>query len=174
MRVFWNQLSLRLRLFLSFGVLFAAMTVLILLLQSSFYAKSRVERLLEHEMPLQLQHLGAQVALQLAPSLQISRGLAANTFIQRWIQRGMPEADMAQLIEEMSVVSQQLNATSVFLATNDGNQRTYYHFKQGEFNQRPMRRANDEDAWYFNYLASGLTHDLNLDSNAFTGDQLLM
>ncbi len=37
-----------------------------------------------------------------------------------------------------------------------------------------MQRLNDEDDWYFNYLASGLPYELNLDSNAFTGDQLHM
>ena len=81
MRTFWNQLSLRLRLFLSFGVLFAVMTGLTLVLQSGFYAKSRVESLLEYELPAQLQHLGAEVALQLVPSLQVSRSLAANSFV---------------------------------------------------------------------------------------------
>ncbi len=106
------------------------MTTLILVLQSGFYAKSRVQNLLEQEMPSQLQHLGAEVALKLAPSLQVSRSLAANTFIQRWIQRGMPEADLPLLVEEMSVVSQQLNAASVFLAANDGDEIRYYHFKK--------------------------------------------
>lgn len=174
MRVFWNRLSLRLRLFLSFGVLFAVMTALTLILQSSFYAKSRVESLLKDELPSQLEHLGAQVALKLAPSLQVSRSLAANTFIQRWIQRGMPEADLPLLADEMAVVNTQLNAAAVFLAANDGTTIHYYHFKGGEFNHRPLRRGVAENAWYFNYLASQLPYELNLDSNAFTGEQLQM
>ena len=174
MRVFWNRLSLRLRLFLSFGVLFAVMTALTLILQSSFYAKSRVESLLKDELPSQLEHLGAQVALKLAPSLQVSRSLAANTFIQRWIQRGMPEADLPLLADEMAVVNTQLNAAAVFLAANDGTTIHYYHFKDGEFNHRPLRRGVAENAWYFNYLASQLPYELNLDSNAFTGEQLQM
>lgn len=174
MRVFWNQLSLRLRLFLSFGVLFAMMTGLTLVLQSSFYAQSRIESLLKDELPLQLEHLGAQVALKLAPSLQVSRSFAANTFIQRWIQRGMPEADLPLLADEMAVVNTQLNAAAVFLAANDGHSIQYFHFKDGEFNRRPMLRGAAENAWYFNYLSSQLPYELNLDSNAFTGEQLQM
>ena len=174
MRVFWNQLSLRLRLFLSFGVLFAVMTGLTLVLQSSFYAQSRIESLLKDELPLQLEHLGAQVALKLAPSLQVSRSFAANTFIQRWIQRGMPEADLPLLADEMAVVNTQLNAAAVFLAANDGHSIQYFHFKDGEFNRRPMLRGAAENAWYFNYLSSQLPYELNLDSNAFTGEQLQM
>ena len=174
MRTFWNRLSLRLRLFLSFGVLFAVMTALTLTLQSSFYAKSQVEKLLEQELPSQLENLGAQVALKLAPSLQVSRSLAANSFIQRWIQRGMPEADLPLLAEEMAVVNQQLGAAAVFLAANDGQKIVYHHLQNGQFNHREMLRTNDGDAWYFNYLASGLPYELNLDSNAFTGDQLQM
>lgn len=40
----------------------------------------------------------------------------------------MPEAGLPLLIEEMSAVSQQLNAASVFLVANDGGKVTYYHF----------------------------------------------
>ncbi len=174
MRNFWNRLSLRLRLFISFGVLFAVMTALTLVLQSSFYAKSRIESLLEHELPSQLEHLGAEVALQLAPSIQVSRSLAANSFIQRWIQRGMPESDLPLLADEMAVVYRQLNAAAVFLAANDGHDVFYHHYKNGEFNRRQMRQSEQQDAWYFNYLASGLPYELNLDSNQFTGDKLQM
>ncbi|MDY0248860.1 MAG: methyl-accepting chemotaxis protein [Pseudomonas sp.] len=174
MRAFWNRLSLRLRLFLSFGVLFSVMTALTLILQSSFYAKSQVENLLEHELPSQLEHLGAQVALKLAPSLQVSRSLAGNSFIQRWIQRGMPEADLPLLAAEMAVVDQQLNAAAVFLAANDGQTIYYQHYKNGDFNRRQMQRSDEQDAWYFNYLASNLPYELNLDSNTFSGDKLQM
>ena len=174
MRTFWNQLSLRLRLFLSFGVLFAVMTGLTLVLQSGFYAKSRVESLLEYELPAQLQHLGSEVALQLTPSLQVSRSLAANSFVQRWIRSGMSETELPLLVEEMVVISEQLNAGAVFLAGNDGSTINYYHFKNGEFNRRHILREDTQDAWYFNYLASKLPYELNLDTNAFTGTQLQM
>ena len=174
MRAFWNRLSLRLRLFLSFGVLFAVMTALTLILQSNFYAKSRVANLLEHELPSQLEHLGAQVALQLAPSIQVSRSFAANTFIQHWIQRGMPEAELPMLADEMAVILKQLNAAAVFLAANDGKKVVYHHLQDGKFNHRQMQRTHNDDVWYFNYLKSGLPYELNLDSNEFTGNVFQM
>ena len=115
MQLFWTKLSLRLRLFLSFGVIFTLMTILSLVVQSSLYKQSRIEGLIEHELPAQLAHLGAEVALELAPSLYLSRSLANNTFIERWIEKGMPETELASISNEMSLAFQQLNLASVFL-----------------------------------------------------------
>lgn len=110
MRNLWNRLSLRLRLFVSFGILLAVMMVFSLSLQSHFYTKSRVENLLQHELPTQLNHLGAQVALSLAPSLQISRSLAGNTYLESWIRQGMPESQLKRVQAEMAQVHKQLDA----------------------------------------------------------------
>ena len=174
MRTFWNQLSLRLRLFLSFSVLFALMTGLTLILQSSFYSKSRVTQLVEQELPAQLEHLGAQVALKLAPSLQVSRSLADNSFVQRWIQRGMPEAELPLLTEEMLKIDQQMGAMAVFLAANDGQKVVYHHYQDTKFDYREMQGTDEDDIWYFDYLTKKIPYELNLDINQFTQGQFLM
>ncbi|NLO54457.1 MAG: hypothetical protein GX105_08445 [Gammaproteobacteria bacterium] len=69
MRTLWNTFSLRLRLFLSFGVLFALMTGASLVLQSYFYSQERITRLVEQELPAQLEHLAAEIRVKLAPSI---------------------------------------------------------------------------------------------------------
>lgn len=174
MRSFWNRLSLRSRLYLSFSVLFALMTILTLTLQSSFYSQSRITQLVEKDLPAQLENLGAQVALKLAPSVQVSRSLADNSFVQRWIQNGMPEAELPLLKEEMLQINQQLGAMAVFLAANDGQRAIYHYFQNGQFDYREMQGSDEDDIWYFNYLSKKVPYELNLDINQFTQGKFLM
>ncbi len=170
MRFFWQRLSLRLRLFVSFGVLLAGTMLVSLSLQSGFYSQSRVEGLLQQELPTQLERLRAEIALRLAPSIQASRSLAASPFIERWIQAGMPEADLPLIEAEMSRVHALLNAGSVFLAASDGQQTVYHHYQNGALNHRQMSRDHPDDAWYFRYLATGAPYELNLDTDTFNAD----
>lgn len=104
MRTIWNKFSLRLRLFLSFGVLLALMITLSLVLQSTFYAQNRVTRLLEQDMPTQLQQLSAEVTLKLAPSIEAAQSLATNTYIKNGVKNGMPASELPLLQEQMAVV----------------------------------------------------------------------
>ena len=170
MRSFWQRLSLRLRLFVSFGVLLAGTMIASLSLQSGFYSQSRVEGLLQQELPTQLERLRAEIALRLAPSIQASRSLAASTFIERWIQAGMPEADLPRIEAEMSRVHALLNADSVFLAASDGRQTVYHHYQNGTLNHRQMSRDHPDDVWYFNYLETGAPYELNLNTDTFNAN----
>lgn len=174
MRTLWTQLSLRLRLFLAFALLLGLMNFFLLALQSHFYTASRTQSLLEQELPAQLHHLGDQVALRLAPSIQVSRNLAANTYIETWVRQGMPEAGLDEVQREMSRVFEQLDAGIVFIAANDGERIFYHHYQNGQLNRRQMFRQSSDDGWYFRYLNSGAPYELNLDSNEFSGERLQM
>ena len=114
MRTIWNKFSLRLRLFLSFGVLLALMITLSLVLQSTFYAQNRVTRLLEQDMPTQLQQLSAEVTLKLAPSIEAAQSLATNTSIKNWVKNGMPASELPLLQEQMAVVAQDTHRCGIF------------------------------------------------------------
>lgn len=173
MLLFWKKLSLRLRLFLSFGVLFGLMTVLTLVIQTSLYTKSRVEGLIQQELPAHLAHLGTEVALELAPSIYLSRGLANNPLIVRWVEEGRPDAELAKVSNEMAKTFQDLSYASVFFVVNDGEEISYYYFSN-TLNTTKLTKANADDAWYFDYLASLKPYELNLDSNKFTGKELQM
>ncbi len=173
MQLFWKKLSLRLRLFLSFSVLFALMAALSLTVQSGLYKQSRIESLIKHELPAQLAHLGAEVALELAPSLYLSRSLANNTFIERWIEKGMPEAELAGVSNEMAMVFQQLSLASVFFVANDDQRIVYHHFSGAIRKAEILEKSNDY-TWYFDYLYSLKPYELHLDSNDFTDNKLQM
>ncbi|WP_114416596.1 methyl-accepting chemotaxis protein [Marinospirillum perlucidum] len=174
MRRIWNQLPLRSRLFASFGLLLALVLVVSLTLQSSFYTSSRLQSLTQEELPSRLEHLGSQVALRLAPSIQLSRSLAANTFINDWIQRGMPAEELDAIEREMARLHTQLGANTVFVAGNSGETVHYLHYGNEGIKQRDLDPRLAEDSWYFNYLKSNKPYELNLDINDFSGQNLIM
>jgi len=174
MRSFWKHLPLRLRLFASFGALLAVILVFSLTLQSSFYTSSRVLSLTEEELPSRLEHLGDQVALRLAPSIQLSRALAANTFVVDWIQRGMPEEDYPKIQREMASVDRQLNANTVFVVGNTGEEIRYMHFANGRLQTRVIEQQRNSDSWYFNFADSESDYELNMDVNDLSGENFLM
>jgi len=171
---FWKHLPLRSRLFASFGVLLAALLVFSLTLQSSFHTSSRVTSLLEEELPNRLEHLGSEVALRLAPSIQLSRALASNTFIVDWIDRGMPEEEYPKVQREMAMVDRHLNANTVFVVGNTGEEIRYMHFADGVLQSRVIQEDQASDSWYYNYVRSGVTYELNLDINDLSGEEFLM
>jgi methyl-accepting chemotaxis protein len=174
MPLLWKHLPLRSRLFVSFGVLLAVILAFSLILQSSFHTSSRVTSLIEEELPSRLEHLGSEVALRLSPSLEMSRNLASNTYIERWIRDGMPEEGLDDVKKEMARVNDLLDAGIIFIAGNDGGSAYYHHFQKGQLNRREMQRDSSDDAWYFRFLKSGMPYELNLDSNEFSGEQLQM
>ncbi|WP_404418766.1 methyl-accepting chemotaxis protein [Marinospirillum sp.] len=170
----WKHLPLRSRLFVSFGVLLAVILAFSLILQSSFHTSSRVTSLIEEELPSRLEHLGSEVALRLSPSLEMSRNLASNTYIERWVRDGMPEEGLDDVKKEMARVNDLLDAGIVFIAGNDGDTAYYHHYQKGQLNRRVMERDSNDDAWYFRFLKSNAPYELNLDSNEFSGEQLQM
>lgn len=173
MQVLWKKLSLRSRLFISFSVLFSIMTVISLLVQSSLYTQSRMQRLIEDELPIQLAHLGTEVALALESSMSFSSSLANNIHLERWIEKGMPQEELAMVRDEMSQIRQQLGAASVFFMANDGQTLAYYHFSDS-LKHTLVTSTSIEHRWYFEYLKSLKPYELNLDSNTFIGQELQM
>ncbi|MDD2223565.1 MAG: methyl-accepting chemotaxis protein, partial [Pseudomonas sp.] len=165
MRTLWNTFSLRLRLFLSFGVLFALMTGASLVLQSYFYSQERITRLVEQELPAQLEHLAAEIRVKLAPSIQASQSLASNTFILSWIKEGMPDSQFPLIREQIAVVGQQLDIEEVFLVANDSQRAVYYDYKDRTLQQHNLSTSAEQDAWYFNYIKRGQAYELERHSN---------
>ncbi len=171
----WNRLSLSLRLFVAFGATLTIITVVLISLQSNFYLREKTDSITRQELPLQLERLGAEISLLLSPSLQLSKSLASSNFIHHWIRSGMPEDGLPQITQEMAQVNAHLpTALNVFIAANDGERTLYHHYQNGTLNRHPMDPADPDDSWYFNYLKSQQPYELNLDSNDYSGEQLLM
>lgn len=133
--------------------------------------QSRVERLLEQDMPAQLEQLAVDVRLRLMPSIKASENLANNSYIGRWVEQGMSVSELPLLREQMLVVHQQLDADAVFLATNDGERVVYHYYDHEGLKRRELSPTTEQDSWYFKTSNSALPYELTQISNSFTGNE---
>ena len=171
---FWNRLPLRIRLFSATALILATVLVLVVVLQSNLSAKDRLIRLQEEELPTALNGMAAAIQGRLNLALAGSDALANNTFVLDWIRNGAPEDRLDAMGKAMAETQSALDASAVFMSIRVGDELRILFYEQGRFNVRVMSSTNPDDAWYFDYVRSGQPYELNLDTNAFSGDKLLM
>lgn len=170
----WHRLGMRTRLFIATALLLAVLVLLVVVLQSTLNGRDRLSRLQHDELPTALSAIAAQVQARLNTAITGSEALARNPFILDWIAAGAPAEQLPQMQAALAQVQESLQATAVFMATNDGREIRYHHYEDGKLNWRRMSADNPDDAWYFSYLNGGRSFELNLDTNAFSDEQLLM
>ncbi|AEY00377.1 methyl-accepting chemotaxis sensory transducer [Oceanimonas sp. GK1] len=170
----WHRLSMRTRLFTATALLLAVLILLVVILQSSFNSRDRLSRLQSDELPTALAAIAAQIQSRLNIAITGSQALVNNPFILDWINAGTPADGLPQMEAAMAQTLDALQASAVFMATNSGGEVRYHHYEDGKLHWRTMSAGNADDNWYFDYLKSRQPFELNLDTNAFSDEQLLM
>lgn len=167
-----NKLSLPTRLFSGAAVIFVISLVLIILLQSYLAELDSLERLEKHELPTDLGYVVSRIQAELNTALAGSEALAKNPALADWAARGTPENELDQVTALMAQTQASIGASGVFLAANTDQNTQYLHYENNQLNSRTMSRSNSDDAWFFNYLNGNQPYELNLDTNAFGGNQI--
>ncbi|GGX40407.1 methyl-accepting chemotaxis protein [Saccharospirillum salsuginis] len=171
---FWNRLALRTRLFAATSLILATVLILVVVLQSNLSARDRLTRLQTEELPTALNGMAASIQGRLNLALAGSGALANNTFIADWIRAGAPEGRLDEIGDAMAQTQSSLEASAVFMSIRVGDELRILFYEDGSLNARVMSRDNPDDAWYFQFVERSQSYELNLDTNAFSGDQLLM
>jgi len=169
--MFWNRLSLPTRLFIGSAFIFLSALILVIFLQSYLAEQDQLERLEKHELPTALNAIVNGIQADLNTALAGSNALAQNPFLLNWVERGAPTDELDTLTELMAQIQDSIGALGVFVASNNQEAR-YHHYENNQLNWRTMSNTNPDDAWFFNYLKSNQPYELNLDTNAFSGNLL--
>lgn len=171
MRNFWLRLSLALRLFIVFGIFMVLITLLSISFQARFYTNARIDNLTNHEIPLQLGKLAAEISLQIDPSIQASHILANDPDVHAWLQQAESQEKTAALSRKAEAIIAGVGVDRLFLASNTAADQNYYQYHEGKLVQRWLRQDNPDDGWYFGFVGSGMQYDVHLDTNAFSGTE---
>lgn len=171
---YWNRLALRTRLFVATSLILAAVMVLVVILQSNLSARDRLDRLQTEELPTALNGMASAIQGRLNLALAGSGALANNTFIIDWIRDGAPEDRLDAMGDAMAQTMTSLDASAVFMSIRVGDELTILFYENGNLNARTMSADNPDDAWYFQFVDKDQPYELNLDTNAFSGNALLM
>lgn len=174
MNLQWKSLPLRRRLFIAFGSVLALAMLLALGLQSRAHSESRIESLLEQELPTQLEKLASQLSLRLTPGLAVSESLANSYFIEQWVRQGLPEERHDEVIVYLERLQQQLEFEVLFIAAQYAGRSHYYQLRDGELAHRLMQPPGKDDDWYHEFLARQVPYELNLDADTFTPEDAFM
>lgn len=166
----WKSLPLRLRLFLSFGIVLALAMLLALYLQARSNSQARLDNLLNQELPAQVEGLAAHINLNLSQDLAISESLANSYFIEQWVRDGLPEERQNDIASYLARLMAQLDTELLFIAAQYQGRGYYFQLRNGEFLQRTIQPPGSEDDWYYNFTDSGNAYELNLDSDTFSPD----
>lgn len=163
----WNGLALRTRLFVVSSLVLVFTVLLVVGIQSYLTREDQMTRLQQQELPARLQTIAANIRGQLALAISGSEALSNNVFIQDWAQAGAPLDRLPEMRRAMEYTLTSVRANAVFMAvrTPDGGVR-YHHLEGNRLQWRPMSEGNADDGWYFAYLRSNATYELNLDTNA--------
>ncbi len=164
----WKSLSLGLRLFLSFGAVLALTLLLALYLQARAQGLARLERLINEELPQQVEGLATHLLLRLSPSLAISESLANSFMLEQWVLDGLPETGRPDVAGYLSRTNAQLDTDLSFLAVQSPAGAYYFQYRDGELLQRPLQDPASGDRWYFEFIGSEAPYNLNLDADTFT------
>lgn len=170
----WQRMSQTKRMFIAFGTFMVLVTAMSILFQANFFTSARLKHLADFEIPTQLEKLALEIRLQLEPSIQTSRILANDTELHSRLTHASPE-ERKQLVEDKLInILEGFPARTLFLATNLPDESRYYQLNLGVLQDRPLKRSNTDDAWYYKFIKSGQTYELHLDTNEFSGSDLLL
>lgn len=174
MTEFWHRLSLTTRMFIAFGTFMVLVTVMSILFQANFFTSARLKQLTEQDIPSQLEKLALEIRLQFEASIQSSRILVNDGEFQAKLLNSAPP-ERREIVEERFLnIMEGFDAHSLFLATSLPDEQKYYQYNLGVLRDRNLQQNAADDTWYFNFIGSQQTHELHLDTNQFSGNQLLL
>ena len=169
----WHAWSLRSRFFMAAALSLCVTVLMVVGLQSTLSSNDQQSRVRDYELPAQLQSVAARIQAQLNLAIAGSEALANHTTIHAWIAAGSPKEWLPQIEQTMARTQRSLRANAVFLATPEADGVHYYHYENGQLQNRVMSESDATNSWYFNFARTNHTFELNLDSNPLS-KQLLM
>ncbi len=170
----WHRLSQTTRMFIAFGTFMVLVTVMSILFQANFFTSARLKQLAEFEIPAQLEKLALEMRLQFEASIQSSRILVNDGEFQARLRHADHDERKEMVEERLLNIKEGFDAYTLFLATNLPGEVRYYQYSLGILRDRLMSSEHPDDAWYYEFVRSGQTNQLHLDTNDFSGSQLLL
>lgn len=116
----------------------------------------------ETTLPLSAETIDAELEGQLFQKVAVARAMAANTFLEQWLEGG--EADPARVIAYLKGVRAEIGATTAFLVSEASGR--YYH-PDGILKR--VSSGDRRDVWYYRFRADPAPFEINIDRD--TADQ---
>lgn len=116
-------------------------------------------------LPLSAETIDAELESQLFQKVAVARGMAANTFLSHWLERGETNPDI--IIAYLASIRREMGATTAFFVSAASGR--YYH-PDGVLKQ--VSAEDPRDRWYFRFLAKPASFEINIDRDTADPDRV--
>jgi methyl-accepting chemotaxis protein len=164
----FRRLSIRTKLMLSMAACLLLFLVISSTLSVALTGKGLRDRAVGQELPAVVGSIRSDILRQIGGPVSASLAVANDTFLQAWERDGLPESGMDAWRAYATKMKSVYHAGSVFWASPGRMQ-----FITEEGLGHIMEKGNPRDQWLDAFLATGRSHELNLDPDAKTGEMML-
>ncbi|ASP40043.1 hypothetical protein CHH28_15785 [Bacterioplanes sanyensis] len=155
----WSRLQLKRKFLLVVAGSLIISIALSTWVSSTLVRDHAVERISNEEIPAVLGSVAGQIALQLETRLAVTRTMANNSFLSRWIADG--EQDVDALQQYLRQIQQRERALTAFLVSGDSKN---YFTVNGL-----SRQISASDDWFYSFMRGSDDYSLDLDLDQTTG-----
>ncbi len=159
------RLTHRTRLLVSLGVI---LSVSFLSLSTVNYLTMRRTLMRAEELsglPLMRENIYSDILKDLLPSKYVASSMAADSFLIDWVLRGEKDVDAVE--RYLRDIQDRFGFFSAFYVSAITG--TYYH---SEGILKTLSRDDDHDVWFYRFIESGKTYELDVDTNEAAAGRL--
>jgi len=115
----------------------------------------------------------SDISIQLTKPIFVSLTMANDKFVQDWVEQEQLDADHNSVVLQQKMrdylngLKEKYNYNSVFLISD--YTKNYYHYKGIN---KVVSESDPHDKWYYDFINSGLTYDLDVDTDEVNSNKL--
>ncbi|MDR5776792.1 MULTISPECIES: methyl-accepting chemotaxis protein [unclassified Caballeronia] len=157
---FLRRLSVRQKLIISMGISVLVFVMASTTLSVFLTGNSMKQRAVEQDLPAAVGEIRNDILRQIAGPLALTEGIAANTFMLDFEEKGLPDNGIdAWKTYAMRIKREAKAATISWVSETTGK----YLSDSGA--SRTVSRSDPGDQWFYRFLASGKPYQLDLDKD---------
>ncbi|UZP66299.1 diguanylate cyclase [Desulfovibrio mangrovi] len=123
------------------------------------------DELVNSSLPLLRDTIYSEIHADLMQPIHVASVMANDTFLRDWVLEG--EKDSTRVIRYLQRIHEEYGFFSSFFVSTASSR--YYHFENVLKDVHP---DDAHDVWFYDFLASGLTMRLDVDTNEAAGNEL--
>ena len=138
------------------------LTISTLLFSNSIESHTE-EKLKKNDLPSSLNEVRNAIELELSTPLIVSKDIAQNSFVERWIKESEPEEQQQAFIDYLATIKKDNEAIRTFIVSKES---LNYYTDEGV-----IRKINSQnDQWFYNFLNSNKSYELNFGIDDSTNE----
>lgn len=163
-----NKLKIQVNVLILVAILIGFLSVCM----TSYYSYSKIIKDdIVNISKLTSTNIYSEISNELTKPIFVSLTMANDSFLKNWLKDEQSQVDSKEhqqkLIDYLEGIKEKYNYNSVFVVSDFS--KIYYHYNGIN---KVVSEQNDHDQWYFNFLKSENTYDLEIDTDEANQNRL--